>query len=100
MSTLVAWIQQLGFLVFFAGLAQILLPDNDLRKVARLVIGLVLILAVIEPVVGWLNGADSSASSTAEERRGCYLQASRTCGEEKSLWRPPRSGSRGVAGAD
>lgn len=58
MSALVAWIQQLGFLVFFAGLAQILLPDNDLRKVARLVIGLVLILAVIEPVVGWLNGAE------------------------------------------
>lgn len=55
--TLVDWIRQLGFLVFFAGLVQILLPDNDLRKTARLVIGLVFVLAVIEPMVAWLDGA-------------------------------------------
>lgn len=61
MRTLAAWIGQLGFLVFFAGLVQILLPDNDLRKVARLSIGLVLILAVVEPVVGWLDGSGGMA---------------------------------------
>lgn len=68
MRALFDWIAQLGFLVFFAGAVQILLPDNDLRKAARLVIGLVLIVAVIEPAVAWLDGAaflDDSAAASA-----------------------------------
>lgn len=62
MRSLSAWIQQLGFLVFLAGLAEILLPAGDVRKTARLVVGLVVILAVIEPAIGWiLDGAGAPA---------------------------------------
>lgn len=57
MRALFDWIGQLGFLIFFAGAVQILLPDNDLRKAVRLVVGLVLIVAVVEPAVAWLDGA-------------------------------------------
>ncbi len=57
MRALATWIGQLGFLIFFAAVVQILLPDNDVRKAARFATGLVLLFAVVEPVVGWLDGA-------------------------------------------
>lgn len=68
MPSLVGWIQQLGFLVVVAALTQILLPASEIRKTARLVIGLVIILALVEPAVEWLAGG--AASWQWDERSG------------------------------
>ena len=58
MWSLAAWIQHLGFLVMFAALSQILLPRGELRNAVRLVVGLVLIVAVVEPAAGWIARGD------------------------------------------
>ena len=43
------WMEQLAFLVLFAGLVEIALPSGDVRKAVRLLAGLVVMLAVVEP---------------------------------------------------
>src|SRR5690606_12852599 len=42
----------------FAALSQILLPRGELRNAVRLVVGLVLIVAVVEPAAGWIARGD------------------------------------------
>lgn len=58
MRALSSWMQQLGFLVLFAGLVELALPDSDVRKVVRLLVGLVIILAVVEPIAVFVEDGD------------------------------------------
>lgn len=67
MQAISSWVQQLGFLILFAGLIEVLLPNTSVRKVARLVIGLAIILAIIDPLVslvanpGWIDSLFADA---------------------------------------
>jgi Stage III sporulation protein AF (Spore_III_AF). len=52
---LVRWVQDLIVVVFFASAAYLLLPENELRPYARLVMGLVVIAALLAPAVELLQ---------------------------------------------
>jgi len=49
------WARQLVILAVLAGLVEMALPRSNLRQPARLVLGLVLLLAVAAPLLGWLH---------------------------------------------
>lgn len=49
------WLQTLLSLVILLGILEILLPPGDLGKFSRLVLGLVLMLAVLQPLTIFLN---------------------------------------------
>jgi len=83
--SLVGWIQQLGFLVFFAALTQILLPSGELRKTVRLVVGLVIILAVIEPAVDWIAGGTGSLDWESVTRPAAPVSGGRYVEEGERL---------------
>lgn len=51
MSWLTAWVRELVIIVFFVTVAYMLLPENSLRRYARLVIGLVVIVALLAPMM-------------------------------------------------
>src|SRR5690606_29896205 len=52
---LARWVQDLIVVVFFASAAYLLLPENELRPYARLVMGLVVIAALLAPAVELLQ---------------------------------------------
>lgn len=45
-----AWVRNLAFLVVFVTIAEMLLPAGEMRKFVRFVLGLVLILAIVNPL--------------------------------------------------
>lgn len=45
-----AWVRNLAFLVIFVTIAEMLLPAGEMRKFVRFVLGLVLILAIVNPL--------------------------------------------------
>lgn len=55
MQALSSWLKQLGFLILLATLVEFILPNAPVRKAVRFVIGLVVLLAVVEPFVGLLS---------------------------------------------
>lgn len=50
-----SWISSLIGLILIIGFFDMLLPDNNMKKMAKLVIGLVILIAVIEPILAVLN---------------------------------------------
>jgi len=55
MSGLFAWLQELIGLVLFASLVELLLPEGSLRKYARLVLSLMVLLALLGPIATALH---------------------------------------------
>lgn len=55
MQALSSWLRQLGFLILLAALAEFILPNTPVRKAVRFVIGLVVLLAIVEPLVGLVS---------------------------------------------
>ena len=51
-----AWARQLVFLALFATVMEMLLPAGELRRYAKMVLGLVVILAVLDPLLQILQG--------------------------------------------
>lgn len=68
MQSVTAWVQQIAFLVLFAGLVEIVLPSGEVRKAVRLVVGLVVMLAVVEPFTGWVADPDGGLVEAVAER--------------------------------
>lgn len=55
MDGFVAWVRGILYLLFFVTLVQLLLPDDALRKYVRLIVGLVVLAALIQPIAGLLS---------------------------------------------
>lgn len=79
---LAAWLKQLGFLVLFGCLVELILPKSEVRQAVRLLTGLVIILAVIEPIprlrldpslLSWREAA--SPAGAVEIERGREIAA-------------------------
>lgn len=51
-----AWVKNLIFLVLFAAFLELLLPAGSMKKFLRLIIGIFLLTAVLQPAVNVLNG--------------------------------------------
>lgn len=96
MEALSRWMQQLAFLVLFAGFVEIALPSGEVRKAVRLVAGLVVMLAVVEPLAGWVTGPaagwlDAFAMRTAIDG-AAYIEAGEalareSAGQARELWK-------------
>ncbi len=50
-----SWLRLLIGLVLIIGLFDMLLPENDLKKLAKLVMGLVIMFAILQPINALLN---------------------------------------------
>ncbi len=50
MEALISWIRGFLYLLFFATLVQVILPDNGIRRYTRLVVGLVMLAALLQPI--------------------------------------------------
>lgn len=82
------WIVQLGYLVLIAGLVELLLPSNSARGAVRLVVGLVVILAIVEPVVRWIGdpgSIDRLTQSVMVEDGSRYIEAGVRLTEESAI---------------
>lgn len=88
------WLNQLGFLILFAGLSEIILPNSSVRKTTRLFIGLIVILSIIDPLVGmmanphWLDGLYLevfSAEGDAYVEAGTEM-ATRVTTQAEQIW--------------
>lgn len=55
MEMLKAWVRDLAILAIFASLIEMLLPNGSLKKYVKLVIGFFILLAVLNPILGFLN---------------------------------------------
>lgn len=54
------WFKKLIFLVILAGLVDMVLPNSNIQKYARMVLGLLIILTLLSPVLSLLNINDLS----------------------------------------
>jgi stage III sporulation protein AF len=52
------WARQLAFLVLFATVVEMILPAGDLRRYVKMVLGLMVVLAVVDPLVRVIQGSD------------------------------------------
>lgn len=87
MSALGNWIVQIGYLVLVAGLVEFLLPNNSARGAVRLVVGLVVILAIVEPVVRWVGDPaifDRMTQSILADDGARYIEAGVTLSERSA----------------
>ena len=95
MGAIAEWIVQVGCLALIAGLVELLLPSSSVRGAVRLVAGLVVILAVVDPVVRWLGDPSAierlAGSLLADDGRR-YVEAGVRLAEEEA-----RSASRAWA---
>lgn len=67
------WMEQLAFLLLFAGMVELALPSGEVRKAVRLLAALVVMLAVVEPFAGWL--ADPVGGLVPQGPGGSFLDA-------------------------
>jgi stage III sporulation protein AF len=51
-----AWAQQLVFLILFVTVVEMILPAGELRRYTKMVVGLVVILAVLDPLLQVVQG--------------------------------------------
>lgn len=100
MQWLAGWVRDLVIVVFFVSVAYMLLPENNLRQYARMVMGLVVVAALLTPILdiwrldpsGWdVFGMSDSASTEqiiahgrfiADEARFRLAETGRSRGEE------------------
>jgi stage III sporulation protein AF len=55
--SLQTWVGQLAAVVLLAGVADLLVPHGGVRGYARAILGLVVLVAVLRPVLGWAHAA-------------------------------------------
>lgn len=69
MNGLGEWLKQLVIIVLLAAFADLLLPTRSMQKYVRMVMGLAIIAAMLQPIVPLLsrNWSDQAASTAANE---------------------------------
>ncbi|GAA0689426.1 MULTISPECIES: stage III sporulation protein AF [Clostridium] len=67
MEGLKTWITTICAGVFFITAVEMILPDNSLKKYAKFVLGLILMIIIINPLIKILNGTDINVSSYLNE---------------------------------
>lgn len=85
MGWLSLWLRQIGLFVFLAVLIQLILPPTSERQAARLVIGLVIILKILEPVGAWVTQSRHGAPWNVEmyfPRGDEYIEQGRLLAQE------------------
>ena len=58
-----AWTQQLVFLILFVTVVEMILPAGELRRYTKMILGLVVILAILDPLLQFVRtGLDGSVA--------------------------------------
>lgn len=65
-SFLKSWITNIVVLIIFLALAEIILPSNSMRKYARFVIGLIVIVVIITPIFKLFDKQNSIEAAISE----------------------------------
>ncbi|HEY8449948.1 MAG TPA: stage III sporulation protein AF [Bacillota bacterium] len=86
-EALSAWLRQLLLLLVAAGIVELALPQGSLRRYVDVVLGLVVLVTILSPLLGWL-GTDFEA--TVEQAVAAY--------EQHLDGRPVSSGDAAAAG--
>lgn len=60
-----AWIQTLLFILLFAVFLELMLPNGELRRFIRVIIGLFIMLAVLNPLVLLVQSLHSTAAASS-----------------------------------
>lgn len=58
MNLLSSWAQKLVYLAIFATIIELLLPNGEIRRYIKMVMGLVFVLAILSPLFNLLKGND------------------------------------------
>lgn len=85
MNSIGAWVRNIALVVVLAGIMELLLPQGEMRRYVRVVAGLLVLLAMLNPVVGLLEGATAFNAGYlavfAPRTSGAGLEAIRDRGE-------------------
>ncbi|MCX7951170.1 MAG: stage III sporulation protein AF [Clostridiales bacterium] len=68
-SFLKSWIMNIVVLIIFLALAEIILPSNSMRKYARFVMGLIIIVVIITPIFKLFDKQNSIEGAISEYER-------------------------------
>ncbi|MGI6082480.1 MAG: stage III sporulation protein AF [Limnochordia bacterium] len=106
-----AWTQQLVFLILFVTVVEMILPAGELRRYTKMILGLVVILAILDPLLqfvrgpGWtdllpdVSAAQAMATGEAVEAgRQIFLRAARAT--QVNLFEEARARIEAVEGVE
>lgn len=69
MDTLSAWIKQIILLVLFATFLELLIPSNNYKKFIKVIMGLLILVAILQPVLNLMqNQWDETSSAEVTAR--------------------------------
>lgn len=54
-ETIVAWVKGIVFVTVFATFLELLLPSSSMQKFVRVIMGLLIMLAILNPIMGYLE---------------------------------------------
>lgn len=69
MDTLSAWIKQIILLVLFATFLELLIPSNNYKKFIKVIMGLLILVAVLQPVLNLIQQPWDETASTEVSAR-------------------------------
>lgn len=67
-AVLAGWVGRIVVLLVAAAVVELALPSGTLRRYVEVVVGLVVLVTVLQPVLGWLGADLRAAAATAEAR--------------------------------
>lgn len=59
-SVISAWLKEIIMIILFAAFLEMLLPTNSLQRFIRVIMGLLIMLAVLNPILNFLHGSQYS----------------------------------------
>lgn len=84
MEGLKTWITTICAGVFFITAVEMILPNNSLKKYAKFVLGLILMIIIINPIIEILNGTAVDVSSYLNEYENILENEEEKSTEQKS----------------
>lgn len=62
---IVSWVMGIIFATLFASFLELLLPSSSMQKFVRVIMGLLIMLAILNPIIGFIERVPDSANITA-----------------------------------
>lgn len=75
-AAVTSWIKEIIYIILFASFLEFLLPNGQMRKFIRVIIGLFIILAILSPVIDLMKGKQMDQLSVQSVMSGKDSKAS------------------------
>jgi stage III sporulation protein AF len=86
-SALTNWIRYIVYIILFAAFLELLLPSNRMQRFIRLILGLLIMLAILNPVLSIMHkGMDAEALPVfagSEEKKQAIMEHAKTMARER-----------------